>query len=116
MSMCIDVQCRCGIRFGWAGTMRNRPPCPSCGDRPTQEKLDAMADQMEADRKLLDTHPGKATADERRRQRVAAGLTLRQAAKKFGIFPSDLSEYEQGTMTPSEALLEQMAEVYGVGR
>jgi len=66
-------------------------------------------------RELLAKHPIKASHDERRRQRVAAGLTLRQAAKLLGIFPSDLSDYENCRSEPSAELCEAIAKVYGVG-
>lgn len=113
--MMIDAQCKCGKRIGWSGTMRNRPACSRCGFRPPQSDLDAMADKMEADQKLLDTHPGKASAEERRLQRVASGLGLRKAAELLGILPSHLSDTEHCRAEPSPELLDKMAEVYHVG-
>lgn len=111
--MMIDVQCRCGRRLGWSGTMRDRPACPKCGARPPQAELDASADKMEAARELLRTHPGKASADQRREQRILAGLSLRQAAKLLGISPSELSDTEHCRAEPSAELCAKMATIYG---
>jgi DNA-binding XRE family transcriptional regulator len=50
-----------------------------------------------------------------RKARVAAGLTLRQAAKLLHVAPSDLSEIEQGHKQPSEALAGRMSRCYDGG-
>ena len=94
--------------------MRNRPAC-HCGHRPPQEELDTISARMEAFQERLRTHPGKASADVRRLQRIDAGLTLRQAAKLLNISPVELSDYESCRAEPSAAVCERMAEVYGVG-
>lgn len=44
--------------------------------------------------------------------RVAAGLSLRQAAKELGVMPSELSDYEQCRKTPSEEFARKMADCY----
>ena len=114
MNAMIDVQCKCGKRFGWAGRMANRPACPRCGDRPPQAELEEADRRMDADRELFLTHPMKATLDQLRQQRVAAGLTLRQAAKLLNISLSELSDYEFGRRHLEPAFAERMAKVYGV--
>lgn len=117
MTAMIDASCpKCGRRFGWCGSMSNRPACPKCGHRPPQEELDSAEAEMEAMEKLILTRPRDASIEMRRQQRVAAGLTLRQAAKLLGMTPADLSAVEQGRMEPAPELLEKMSEVYGVGQ
>lgn len=42
MSAHFAVRCqdeKCGHRFGWFGTMLDRPPCPKCGHKPSAEQL-----------------------------------------------------------------------------
>jgi DNA-binding XRE family transcriptional regulator len=51
--------------------------------------------------------------DKWRKARVAAGLTLRQAAKILEVAPSDLSAIERGEQRPSEMLAARMARCYG---
>ena len=115
MTMMIDATCpACNRRIGWSGTMKNRPAC-HCGHRPPQEELDAAAARMEALHERLRTHPGKASADVRRQQRIDAGLTLRQAAKLLGITPSELSDYENCRAEPVAEVAERMAKTYGCG-
>lgn len=114
MSMMIDASCpKCRRHIGWCGTFRNQPAC-SCGYRPPQADLDAAADRMEADRVRMATHPGKASADMRRQQRVDAGLTLRQAAKLLDVYPLHLSDTENCRAEPSAELCEKMATIYGI--
>jgi ribosome-binding protein aMBF1 (putative translation factor) len=116
MSMMIDAQCsKCARRFGWSGTMAQRPACPRCGFRPPQADLDAAARKMEEYSERLRTHPANAGAEMRRQQRVDAGLTLRQAARLLDVMPSVLSEIEQRVITPTPEFLERMAQIYGVG-
>jgi uncharacterized Zn finger protein (UPF0148 family) len=115
MNAMIDASCpKCRRRFGWCGTLANRPACPMCGHRPPQSELDAEAAEMEAFHERLRTHPGRADGETRRQQRVDAGLTLRQAAKLLGILPVELNWYEKG-IQPPESVCARMAEVYGVG-
>lgn len=41
MSM-IDGNCpKCGKRFGWQGSMIDRPPCPKCGHQIPRAELEA---------------------------------------------------------------------------
>ena len=116
MAAMIDVSCpKCRRRFGWCGTMRNQPSCPRCGHRPPQAELDAAEDVMTYFAEQLRTHPGLASAEMRRQQRVDAGLTLRQAARQLGITAVELSDYESCRAEPSAALCERMAAIYGVG-
>ena len=115
MPAMIDVQCpKCNRRFGWYGTMANRPPCPRCQYRPPQEELDAADARMEAFHERLRTNPLAASAEVRRQQRLDAGLGLRQAAKLLGVHPVELSQIERGEKEPSAELAGRMVEVYGL--
>ena len=116
MNAMIDVSCpKCGRRFGWCGEMINRPPCPRCGHQLPREELEKADAEMKAMQEMLLTHPRDASADMRRKQRIAAGLTLMQAAKLLGLSMTELSRIERGVMLPDETLLAKMSEVYGVG-
>lgn len=110
----IDATCpKCRKRIGWYGRIVDHPTCPRCGHRPDQANLERT--QAEADKftellaALQEVNPGW---EKWREARVAAGLTLRQAAKLFGVGPRELSEIEQGRTQPSQALAEQMARCY----
>lgn len=112
-----DASCpQCRKRFGWSGHAIDRPACPRCGYQIPAEERTADARQLEDFRELLaelrQANPGW---DKWQKARVAAGLTLRQAAKLLGMMPSDLSAVEQGGVGPSPELLEKMKRVYGVG-
>jgi hypothetical protein len=109
--MFIDVQCKCGKKFGWCGDMTTRPPCPKCGLRPPQTELVAAQQRMDEDRRLMDSRPEAAVCSKQRR---LAGLTLRQAAKLLGVFPSHLSDVENRREALGAGLAERMIEVYGL--
>jgi ribosome-binding protein aMBF1 (putative translation factor) len=116
MPMMIDVQCsKCSKRFGWSGSFATRPPCPRCAHRPPQAELDAIDARMAADDERRRTDPMAATAETLRRQRVDAGLTLRQAAAVMGMAPSDLSDVENGRSPLAEETAAKMRTAYGVG-
>ncbi len=117
MNAMIDASCpRCKKRFGWCGSPANRPACPKCGHRPPQAELDkdeaTMNDFRELLAELRTANPGW---DKWRKARVAAGLTLRQAAKLLEVAPTALSEIERGENRPSEALAGRMIRCYGGG-
>jgi DNA-binding XRE family transcriptional regulator len=112
---CIDARCpKCGAHIGWFGRVVDRPPCLRCGHRPPDTELQHDQEEIEAFRELLaelrQANPGW---DKWRKARVAAGLTLRQAAKLLEVAPATLSEIEQGQNRPSEALAARMARCYG---
>lgn len=110
----IDVQCPCGKRFGWSGRFRDRPPCPRCGKRPSQESLEETDRKMDHDRQLFETNPQRATLEQLREQRVKAGLGLRQAAKVLGISAVLLSDVENGRTHLVPDLAMAMAKAYGI--
>ena len=46
----MDATCRkCGHRFGWAGDLMDRPPCPECGDEIPAAELERVQRQLEKD-------------------------------------------------------------------
>jgi DNA-binding XRE family transcriptional regulator len=113
----IDVSCaKCGKKFGWFGLVVERPPCPRCGDRPAPADLErdqaAMNDFRELLAELRQANPGW---DQWRKARIAAGLTLRQAARLLEVAPMTLSEIERGENRPSEALTARMIRCYEGG-
>lgn len=117
MTAMIDASCpKCGRRFGWCGTMANRPACPRCGHRPPQEELEAAEAEMKAMEEQLLTHPRDAGGAMLRKQRVGAGLTLHQASGLLGLSAVELSRIERGLVRPSEELAAKMADVYGTGQ
>jgi ribosome-binding protein aMBF1 (putative translation factor) len=109
----IDVLCpKCRRRFGWQGRMVDRPPCPRCGHQAPKVDLEAADARMDADRALIASRPEASIVG---RQRVIAGLTLRQAAKLLGLTPSELSDLENGRHALTPELVDKMAAIYGVG-
>lgn len=51
----LDVTCRkCRKRFGWRGELRDRPPCPKCGDvLPIAELIKAEKEMEKAVKELF---------------------------------------------------------------
>ena len=110
----IDACCkRCHARIGWYGTVLEHPGCPRCGWKPAPETLQSDHQKMVNFRELLtelrQANPGW---DKWQKSRVAAGLTLRQAAKLLEVAPTTLSEIERGQNRPSEELAGRMARCY----
>lgn len=111
MNAFFDAVCpRCRLRFGWQGEIGDRPDCRRCGYRPAQATLDAAQVEMDRFRELLRTRD----VVKIREQRVAAGLTLRTAAKLLGVFPTDLSNWETGEEPLPEPHKETMVKIYGL--
>lgn len=110
----IDASClKCRRRFGWAGRVVDRPPCPRCGFMPARADLEHDQQQLNDFRELLSelqtANPGW---DKWQRARVAAGLTLRQAAELIGLSPTDLSAIERGESKPTADTASAMRQVY----
>lgn len=111
----IDAQCpKCRAKIGWYGRVVDRPACHRCGHKPPAADLEHDQAEIDNFRELLaelrQANPGW---DKWQRARVAAGLTLRQAAKLLSVLPTQLSEIEQGKVRPSEEFAKQMSECYG---
>ena len=111
----MDALCpKCKKRFGWYGRVVDRPACSRCGHRPDAADLErdqaAMNDFRELLKELREANPGW---DKWQKARIAAGLTLRQAAKLLEVAPTTLSEIERGQNRPSEALADRMRRCYG---
>jgi hypothetical protein len=43
-----DAKCVCGRRFGWAGRLTDKPPCPHCGKPPDTEALKKLEAECDA--------------------------------------------------------------------
>lgn len=111
MGAFIDATCpKCHRKFGWSGSMRDRPPCPSCGHRPEQAELDRTEAEMEAMKQQLLAAQDNAW----RKHRLAAKLNLYEAAQRIGTTASILSRIERGATEPTTETARKMAEVYGV--
>lgn len=111
----IDAACkRCHARIGWYGTVLEHPGCPRCGWKPDLRTLKADHDEMVSFRELLaELRAANPGWDKWQKARVAAGLTLRQAAKLLEVAPTTLSDIERGESRPSDALAGRMARCYG---
>lgn len=110
----IDVSCpKCRRRFGWAGRVVDRPPCPRCGFMPARADLEHDQQQLNDFRELLSelqtANPGW---DKWQKARVAAGLTLRQASELIGMSAADLSAVERGEVKPSDEAAARMRQLY----
>lgn len=113
MSATIDASCpKCGKRFGWCGKLTDMPNCPRCGREPDRAKLAADQAEMDAFQQLLLTRPNASVC---RKQRVAAGLTLGQAAKLLGVEPRLLADVEHGRAEMPPGLAEAMGKAYDCG-
>ena len=112
---CIDAQCpKCKAKIGWFGRVVDRPACHRCGHRPAAADLEHDQAEMYSFRELLaELRTANPNWDQWQKARVAAGLTLRQAAKLLEVAPTTLSEIERGQNRPSEALAGRMARCYG---
>lgn len=111
----MDASCpRCRRKIGWYGRVVDRPPCPRCGHQIDAATLEHDQAQLNDFRELLaelrQANPGW---DTWRKARVAAGLTLRQAARLIGMEPLTLNEIEQGRAQPCPPLADRMARCYG---
>jgi ribosome-binding protein aMBF1 (putative translation factor) len=110
----IDVACpHCGKKYGFAGRVIDCPPCPRCGKEPDRAGL-------EHDQAILDEFAEFAREWKERgrlvkpgRQRMAAGLTRRQAAKILGVDVLLLADVEAGRAEPGAELAAKMAAAYG---
>jgi DNA-binding XRE family transcriptional regulator len=113
----MDAACpRCHKRFGWHGRVVDRPPCPRCGHNLDRAQLEQDQYQIDQFRELLaELRQANPNWDKWQRARVAAGLTLRQAAKILEVAPQTLAEIERGENRPSEALATRMARCYDGG-
>ena len=50
----MDATCpKCSKRIGWAGEMKDRPPCPRCGHQLSPEKMEADAAEVERFKQYL---------------------------------------------------------------
>lgn len=111
----IDASCpRCKAHIGWYGTVLDHPECHRCGYQPGMGKMKHDQEEMDSFWELLnELRQANPSWDKWRKARVAAGLTLRQAAKILEVTPTDLSKIEQGQSKPSESLAARMASCYG---
>lgn len=93
----IDVRCAvCGRTYGFVWVEGAPPkPCTYCGAAPSEQMVADMRHVAEMVA-LLDKHADGMTPAELTRARVAAGLTLGQAAKILGLTPEQLADVENG--------------------
>ena len=110
-----DATCSCGRRIGWSGKVTDRPPCPSCGRRPSDVDLERDAKHVDELFAMLATHPREASPRLIKQMRLFAGLGMRRAAEHLGIPPSRLLAIEGGTLPLTEDVAAKMAQLYSCG-
>lgn len=110
-----DAVCpKCRARIGWSGRAKDRPACHRCGHQIPKAELEEDARKIEEHRQMLrDLRTANPGWERWREARVAAGLTLRQAAKILDVDPSWLSAVERGERKPTEILAGKMIRCYG---
>ena len=76
MGALVDATCpKCRKRFGWAGEMIDRPPCPRCGHQLPLEELKAADEEMEVFRQqLLSRKENRDRGTDRKNQGSEYGL------------------------------------------
>jgi len=112
----IDARCKkCGAHIGWHGRVVDMPDCRRCGAKPDRIALGHDQHEIDEFQQLLRElrSDDKKSWDKWRKARVAAGLTLRQAAKQLEIPAYHLSLIEQSTASPVPKFAAQMAACYG---
>lgn len=111
----MDATCKkCGKRIGWFGRAVNMPTCPRCGAEPDRAALERDQTIMDDFRDLLEELRERSASPGRLRQaRLAAGLTLIQAARLFQIEAPVLAMIERGEASPTREFAGRMAECYG---
>lgn len=116
MSAFFDSRCwKCGVRIGWQGELKDAPRCHKCGAEPDRKALAEDQAKMDDAERLMLLHPRNAKPNDLQRQRVQAGLTLRQAAELLGVVPSDLSAWENGRAELPADVAQRMAACYQCG-
>jgi DNA-binding XRE family transcriptional regulator len=115
MPAMIDVRCRhCRKRYGYCGEPRDCPACPYCSAEPDRAALDHDQEQMDEFRTWLSEWKDRKKLARPGRVRMAAGLSLGQAAKLLGVGRELLAKVETGEVEPSADLTARMAETYGI--
>jgi len=110
----IDSVCKkCGKRIGWHGRVVDMPCCPRCGAKPDAAALEHDQAEVDSFRELLREMKERVPGwSQWRRARVAAGLTLRQAARILDVTPTLLSLIEQAEASPLPSLVGRMGACY----
>jgi len=115
MTAFYDAVCpQCRTRIGWSGRVSDRPACHRCGYRPTQTAMAREQQEIDEARELFrELQQANPNWDQWHKARIAAGLTLRQAARLLTLAPTVLSAIEQGHSKPDPDIAARMAKVYG---
>ncbi|MDE2102916.1 MAG: helix-turn-helix transcriptional regulator [Patescibacteria group bacterium] len=111
----IDASCpKCKTRIGWYGRVVDRPACHRCGHQVPRAELERDQATMDEFRAMLaELHKANPGWETWGKARVAAGLTLRQAAKLLNVSPTDLSAIERGETRLDDVMAERMKRLYG---
>lgn len=113
----IDWQCGiCHRKYGHVW-VEGAPPrsCPHCGSPPTEKQfkdMNALAELV----MLLDKNAEGMTPAELQRARIAAGLTLDQAAKILGVTPDQLNAVELGHRSLDKSLAVAIDNAYHLAK
>lgn len=116
--MCVffDATCtKCRRRYGWTGTYLTKPPvCPYCGSAGHQPALESDMEMIRQARELFHEYKTATPGPTRKNQRIAAGLTVGQAAPRLDLTPEVLKAVEDGSVACTEELAAKMNKVYGI--
>ncbi len=97
-----DARClnwHCNRRVCWTGTPLDRPPCPWCRHRPSDESITAAAEyeaRLKAERKARTTEAGQDFGRYVRTKRLEKGYSLADTAAAVGVGVPVMSSVENG--------------------
>lgn len=110
----IDARCRkCNTRIGWFGKMTDMPACHRCGAEPDRAALESDQAKMDEFQRLLATRTKDSSADDLRKRRLAAGLTLTPVADRLRVSAATVSGWERGVGKPNDLQSAILDELYG---
>lgn len=109
-----DARCRkCKAAIGWCGKMTDMPACHRCGAEPDRAALEADQAKMDEFQRLLATRTKDSSADDLRKRRLAAGLTLTPVADRLRVSIATVSGWERGVGKPTDQQAAILDELYG---
>jgi ribosome-binding protein aMBF1 (putative translation factor) len=109
-----DATCRrCKNKIGWTGELINRPSCPRCGDRPTDEQLLSDSGMVEEFSNLLAClRHATAQYKEWKQAREMTGLSKSTVTELIEISVERLDGIESGEIVPTKKEIQFLKELY----
>lgn len=112
----IDARCRkCNASIGWFGRMTDMPACHKCGTEPDRKALEADEAKMQEFERLLALRTKDSSANDLRKRRLAAGLTLSPVADRLRVTIATVSGWERGEGKPTDQQAAILDELYEGG-